>query len=111
MTGPPTPPITSAIEIEDLAGTENNAETLQASDPAPAATVEVVASVPVEAVALGTPEQAEAPFRKAFASLAELAAQGKFEQLVEDAEIADLTVRILSPPTQHTLTQISYSRQ
>ncbi|KIP12325.1 hypothetical protein PHLGIDRAFT_98287 [Phlebiopsis gigantea 11061_1 CR5-6] len=70
MTGPPTPPITSAIEIEDAARAANAAE--------------------APAVALGTPAQAVAPFRKSFALLAELAAQGKFQELVQEAEVADL---------------------
>lgn len=97
MTGPPTPPITSAIEIEDAAraatAAEAPAEAPVASSSATAAPAEVVGSIPVEAVTLGTPEQAVAPFRKAFGLLAELAAQGRFQDLVEDAEIADLSVR------------------
>lgn len=97
MTGPPTPPITSAIEIEDAARAVSAAETpietpVASSSEPPATAPEVVGSVPVEAVTLGTPEQAVAPFRKSFALLAELATQGKFQELVEDAEVADLNV-------------------
>lgn len=112
MTGPPTPPITSAIEIEDAARAANAVETPEASGSATAtAAAEVVGSVPVQAVSLGTPEQAATPFRRVFATLAELAAQGKFGELVEEAEVADLSVRI---PISHIWilsNDVAYFRQ
>lgn len=93
MTGPPTPPITSAIEIEDAARTAqpSTETTVVTGGTAPAAPGEPVA--PQVAIA-ETPQQVATPYRQAFATLAELAAAGKFKELVEVAETADLTVRI-----------------
>ena len=54
MTGPPTPPITSAIEIEDLARAENAEDTNQASGSAPAAPQPVEVATPLPAEVLTT---------------------------------------------------------
>jgi len=93
MTGPPTPPITSAIEIEDAAraaaaASEAPGATVVTGVTAPAAPGEPVA--PQVAIA-GTREQAAAPHRQVFAALVELASIGSFEELAEMAESADLT--------------------
>ena len=90
MTGPPTPPVTSTIEIKDSARTANVPDAPVATGSAPA---EVAGSAPVQAVSLGTPEQATTPFRRVFDLISKLATQGKFKELVEEAEIADLSVR------------------
>ncbi|EKM55327.1 uncharacterized protein PHACADRAFT_55522, partial [Phanerochaete carnosa HHB-10118-sp] len=81
MTGPPTPPITSAIEIEDAA------RAAAAASEAPGATVVTGETAPATP---GEP-QAATPYRQAFATLVELASAGSFEMLAEVAESADLT--------------------
>lgn len=96
MTGPPTPPITSAIEIEDA--TRAAAAEAAASTEAPGATVvtgETAPAAPGEPVAAQisiatTHEQAMTPYRQAFAALLEPASAGRYEEVVEVAETADL---------------------
>lgn len=103
MTGPPTPPITSAIEIEDAARAAQPATetTVVTGGTAPAAPGEPVA--PQVAIA-ETPQQAATPYRQAFATIVELATAGKFGDLVEVAETADLTVRIAPLYPGHLVT-------
>ncbi|GJE87131.1 COP9 signalosome complex subunit 8 [Phanerochaete sordida] len=96
MTGPPTPPITSAIEIEDAARAAAAAATpalganVVTGGTAPAAPGEPVA---IQVAIAATPEQAASPYRQAFATLVELAVSGNFDELAEVAESADLTTK------------------
>ena len=94
MTGPPTPPITSEIEIEDAARAAGAAGIPAASDS--------VAHAPVvsQALAAETSEQnPSTPFRAVFAHLSQLVAATKFDELVEIAEVADLSVRTHQRPS------------
>ena len=93
MAGPLTPPITSAIEIEDAARTEVATETTEPSGSVSTAPGEAAAVAP-QAVAPQTTDQSLTVFRPLFTNLSQLAAEGKFEELVEAAELADLSVRV-----------------
>lgn len=102
MTGPPTPPPSSAIEIEDAARSVEPMEATPAettaivAEPQPAAeqAVEVeVQPVPVVEEAPEPAPPAPTSFRVAFDTLTKLAVDGRFKELVEAAEVADLVVR------------------
>ena len=100
MTGPPTPPPTSAIEIQDAQR--------EASVPPVAATTAPPEVPPAEGaseaqadepIVVEQPSQPAPPpgpplntYQLLFPALAELASQGKFQELIERAERGDLSV-------------------
>lgn len=102
MTGPPTPPPSSAIEIEDATRSVEPMEATPAEPPAIVAEPQLAAEQPVEVEAQPVPVVEEAPepappaptsFRVAFDTLTKLAVDGRFKELVDAAEVADLVVR------------------
>ncbi len=93
MSGPPTPPPSSALEIEDAT------RTTIAPEPAPASTTTTTTDAPPTEQTIAHPPPvptipiaAASPYRDAFAVVADLVSHGKFEEVVQVAETADLNV-------------------
>ena len=99
MSGPPTPPPTSAIELEDAARTSvpSHAPQTTVSEPA------VAAQRPPGPPAAQQPSVASQAttfmsnsYRQLFPAIRDLASNERFEELAEAAELGDLTVRPLA---------------
>lgn len=89
MSGPPTPPLTSAIELEDAARTSGAPNVVQATAPPPTELVQQpAASIAVQPAPLATN-----PYSQAFPTISGLAANARFQELVDAAELSDLHVR------------------
>lgn len=99
MTGPPTPPPSSAVEIEDAARTVLPPPAQAASTPAPAPATEPPTAPPAEApVEEAQPgptavSKQSTTYELLFPSIKELARNGSLRELIEVAERGDLTVR------------------
>lgn len=85
MTGPPTPPPTSAIELEDAARASGAPDVAQTAAPQPA---DPTAPISVQPVAF-----APNAYRQAFSTILNLAAHERYQELVDVAEFSDLNVR------------------
>lgn len=98
MSGPPTPPPSSALEIEDATRT-----TIAPEPPAPASTTTTTTTdaPPTEQTSAHPPPvptipiAAASPYRDAFVVVSDLVTHGKFEEVVQVAETADLNVRCI----------------
>lgn len=99
MTGPPTPPPTSAIEIQD-AQREVSVPPAATTAPPEVSTTENATTAPTdEPIAVEEPAQPEPTpttplntYQLLFPTLADLASKGNFQELIEIAERGDLTV-------------------
>lgn len=97
MTGPPTPPLSSAFEIQDAArGSVPPEATVPAiAAPEPQAQPLPVAPVPPHP----TLPQQESRYGLVFPALSDLAANGRYEELVRTAEEIDLIVNVFALPS------------
>ncbi|KAI0784370.1 COP9 signalosome [Abortiporus biennis] len=85
MTGPPTPPPSSDLEIKDAAR-------LEAPVPPPPATAPPPVAAPAEPQTVQPPRQTQTQYDIFFPTLENYASNGQLDQLVAEAEKADLTV-------------------
>ncbi|KAI0811004.1 hypothetical protein BC629DRAFT_1589744 [Irpex lacteus] len=98
MSGPPTPPPSSALEIEDATRTTIAPEPAPASTTTTTTTTTATDAPPTEQTIAHPPPvptipiAAASPYREAFAVLADLVSHGKFEEVVQVAETADMNV-------------------
>lgn len=96
MTGPPTPPLSSALEIQDAArGSVPPEAAVPAIAPEPEAQALPVAPVPQHP----TLPQQESRYGLVFPALSDLAANGRYEELVQTAEEIDLIVNVFALPS------------
>ena len=80
MTGPPTPPPTSEIEIKDAARSSGAPQGASSSNPPQSS---------------GAQSKNATYYNLIFPTLADLAAKGNFKELASFAELKDLKVRLL----------------
>ena len=105
MTGPPTPPPSSATEIEDAARTSLPPPQAPPAEPAtepqapPAPSPPVVEEAPQDAPLPPVVKPTQTSYELLFPTIAGLARSGSLTELVEVAERADLSVRsVLASP-------------
>ena len=87
MTGPLTPPPSSALEIQDATRGP------QAAVPPPAAAVNTAAPQQGSSTATSVPSSTISTYKDAFIALSELATSERYDQLIRFAEDRDLMVR------------------
>ncbi|KAH9857210.1 hypothetical protein C2E23DRAFT_806960 [Lenzites betulinus] len=109
MTGPPTPPPSSAVEIEDAARTVLPPPAQAAPTPAPAPATEPVTAPPAEAPVEEAPPgptivpKQPTTYDLLFPSIKELAKNGSLRELIEVAESGDLTGEYHADPSRMLL--------
>ena len=110
MTGPPTPPPSSATEIEDAARTSIPPPLAQAEAQPDTEAQPTPEAPPSETTAQQSPPEAapqpaqQTAYELLFPSIAELARSGSLKELVQVAERADLSVRLFTQVYAHTRT-------